>query len=89
MVKDAYSIISRCNRLRNQEYETKKPDNLGEGETEGFSFGHKLKRCEEEAEEVRESRVTTRRPRSRTGGREVRQLDEKSSHGPLWKLYCV
>ena len=70
----AWSAYSACIGPRNRERWSKKLDNFG-GETEGFSFGHKLKRCEEE--EVRESRVTTRRPRSRTGGNELRLLCEK------------
>ena len=72
-ILDEGSEDSICNGPRNRDPRSKKPDNFG-GETEGFSLGHKLKRCEEE---VRESRVTTRRPRSRTGGNELRLLCEK------------
>ena len=56
--------------LKDASLSSKKPNNFG-GETEGFSLGHKLKRCEEE---VRESRRAAPRARSSTSVQKVTLL---------------
>ena len=69
-VLDEGSEDSICNGPRNRDLSSKKPDNFG-GETEGFSLGHKLKRCEEE---VRESRRAAPGARSSTSVQKVTLL---------------